>query len=352
VSNLTYLPVPVDPRTTDQSVRRLIDEVTLTDPGLPYTKCDRVFWLFAESLNRFDDEQAKIALERAMKYSDGMAIIELQDRRLGCMIITLFTVLFWILLSPVQLLACLITVIFTIFLRVLIPGRVYAHNRQSRSTLLEWVQQLAMSIWILPALIVLDDVISCLGTREFEEVIHLVKHVHGLAFDPCITTDKKTGSKQCDIGDWEFHFNRQQYAWPFCHVNMIFGLRKQEDLRRDSLIKTAGKMPILPAEPEVSRRSSSSEVDPRAKRNSRHDSMNMLVSEDTHEGSKSGPSGNSNRPSRQDIDGMRESRKSSLKFKSPGERAKDKLELDSQGNPIAKPQWSVKDFRIRKRRSL
>lgn len=348
MGNLTYLPVPVDPRTTDRSIRHLIDEVILTDPGLPHTKADRIFWLFADSLHRFDDEQAKTALTRAMKYSDGIAIIELQDRQPGCMIMTLSIVLLWILLSPLQLLGCMILFLFTAILWTLTLTSIwnYLYGEQSTNRLLKWAQQLAMCIWILPALIILDDVVSCLGTREFEKVMNLAQQTHGVAIDPPIIKDNKMGSKLCNIGGWEFRFHRQQYTWPFCYVNMIFGLRKQQDLEQHLLSRTTRTTSLQQTEPNLSEASS------RSKRSSRHDSTSMLAL-DANEVGSSSESGRDIRHSTQlDSKGILASRKSSLKFKGPGERAKDKLELDSRGNPITESQWSVKDFRHRKRRRL
>jgi hypothetical protein len=60
----------------------------------------RIFRLFNLSFHHFDDESAIKLLKNTMETSDGVAIIELQDRRLGCLAMMFFNFFFVLTITP------------------------------------------------------------------------------------------------------------------------------------------------------------------------------------------------------------------------------------------------------------
>jgi hypothetical protein len=56
--------------------------------------------LFNLSFHHFDDQSATKLLKNTMETSDGIAIIELQDRRLGCLAMMFFNIFFVLTITP------------------------------------------------------------------------------------------------------------------------------------------------------------------------------------------------------------------------------------------------------------
>ncbi|KAF2190827.1 hypothetical protein K469DRAFT_393475 [Zopfia rhizophila CBS 207.26] len=162
----------------------------------------RIFRLFNLSFHHFDDEKAKQILRSTLEESDGFAIIELQDRRIGCLLMMLLNFFFSLLV--------------TFFWFPL------ASPWQSTEN---WDQVLLTYLLILPMVLCWDGVASCLRTREFEEVIALVGEIEEVT--PRITYDAGNGprSKCCEIREWKFTYKRELHTLPWGYVNWITGVR-------------------------------------------------------------------------------------------------------------------------------
>ncbi|KAL5398886.1 hypothetical protein PMIN06_002887 [Paraphaeosphaeria minitans] len=165
----------------------------------------RIFRLFNCSFHHFDDEVARKILESTMETSDGFAIIELQDRRVGMLLMMLGNFFFVI---PHVMSACQLRGHFTygvpnIFVY---PG-----------------------VWIATIFtLTFDGFMSCLRTREFGEFTKLVKQA---AQDegPILTRRRSQGDERLwvyDVPSWEIRAHEPiLHTLPFGYVRMISGVR-------------------------------------------------------------------------------------------------------------------------------
>jgi hypothetical protein len=62
--------------------------------------------LFNLSFHHFDDDTATDLLKNMMETSDGIAIIELQDRRVGCLTMMVFNIFFVWAITPFWQVSC------------------------------------------------------------------------------------------------------------------------------------------------------------------------------------------------------------------------------------------------------
>ncbi|KAF2470588.1 uncharacterized protein BDR25DRAFT_368996 [Lindgomyces ingoldianus] len=205
--NLGFIPESVDaasppPRALSVNTKR---RISWTDQQ-PEGKSDtRIFRLFNLSFHHFDDETAKNILHSTLRSAEGIAIIELQDRRIGC----------------------LAMMVFNFFLSLLMTCSwfpPFCPNRQQRRQ--NRIQNLLTYTFILPFILCWDGVASCLRTREFEEVMELI-------------------GEHCDIAGWTFSWRRQMHTAPFGYVSWITGVKKQrrldsmQDSRKSSMKVTS-----------------------------------------------------------------------------------------------------------------
>ncbi|KAF2786273.1 hypothetical protein K505DRAFT_260219 [Melanomma pulvis-pyrius CBS 109.77] len=223
--NLTYIEQSVDAAhpppiaLSVNSPRGVSYADTKHDPEEKPAGCspNRIFRLFNLSFHHLGDEEARRVLRSTLVNADGIAIIELQDRRLGCMLLMALNIFLVLLVTPFW---------FSPF------------RRQRR-----WqnvVHLLLTYSGILPVVLCWDGLASCLRTREFEEVMASIGEIEGVT--PRITYDceNETVDKYCEINEWTFTWRRQMHTFPFGYVNWITGVRKPDSRRLDSMQATAG----------------------------------------------------------------------------------------------------------------
>jgi hypothetical protein len=183
---------PTNCRSLDPSAP---DPLAIEDSVGVYSKTkisreDRVFRLFNLAFHHFDNKAATRLLADTMEHSDGIAIIELQDRRYGCLSMMLFN----------GILAFLVTLVW------FWPFNSRAAGKRKRNIL----QIFLTYTGILPFVLWYDGLASCLRTREFEEVMSLAAKAQGLDEVPSIENDV------CELGEWQFTVIRERYVTP-CH---------------------------------------------------------------------------------------------------------------------------------------
>ena len=155
----------------------------------------KIFRLFSLSFHHFPDDLAARVLRSSLETSDGFAIIELQDRRLWSLALMvadlpllMLVTLLWFWSEPIRLL-------FTYALPV------------------------------LPVVMTWDGLVSCLRTREFEEVVRLLEHA-GQEGEEKIEV-KRTGEACIDarIGGlrWVLEGQRKRHTWPVGYMNVVVG---------------------------------------------------------------------------------------------------------------------------------
>ena len=189
-AHLTYAPQSVDasfPPFSEISVTTPGDKKAAAEQGF-VSNGSKVFRLFCLSFHHFDDEQAKRVIKSTLETSDAVAIIELQDRRVGSLILMLLE--FWLLF--------------------LISALWFWHNKLHLL--------LTYYLPILPFIHCFDGFVSCLRTRTFEETMHLVADVQG--GKAAIREDSLGRLRR---GDWVFSHRRSLHTWPVGHMDFIFG---------------------------------------------------------------------------------------------------------------------------------
>ena len=147
---------------------------------------DRVFRLFNLAFHHFDDKAATRLLADTMKHSYGIAIIELQDRRLGCLSMMLGN----------GILAFLVTLFW------FWPFNSRAAGKRKQNML----QIFLTYTGVLPFVLLYDGLASCLRTREFDEVMRLAARAQGSGETPHIENDV------CELGEWQFTIVRERYV--------------------------------------------------------------------------------------------------------------------------------------------
>ncbi|ORY18779.1 hypothetical protein BCR34DRAFT_448730, partial [Clohesyomyces aquaticus] len=164
----------------------------------------RIFRLFNLSFHHFDDETAREVLKSTIQTAEGIAIIELQDRRFGTLL----------MMACNCLLCCLVT-----------PFWFPPFSSGFRPHRQNLIQTLWTYIGVLPFILCWDGLASCIRTREFEEVMKLVGDATGET--PNIKIDKQSENtdRHCDIAGWRFTFSRQMHTFPFGYVNMTTGAK-------------------------------------------------------------------------------------------------------------------------------
>lgn len=161
----------------------------------------RICRLFSLAFHHFDDVDATKVIQSMLQTAEGIAIIELQDRRLGCLLMVLGNIFL-----------CLLTTIFWF------P---FWHSDNWTQLFFTYI------IPVLPFVLMWDGLASCWRTREFEEVMVLIT-------DPTNTPPqirilkKPDGSvvKRCDRAGWSFEAGRSLHTWPFGYMNWIVGWKR------------------------------------------------------------------------------------------------------------------------------
>ena len=188
--NLSFAPQSVDASFPPFSV------ISATTPGDKKAAADqgfvsngsKVFRLFCLSFHHFDDEQAKRVIKSTLETSDAFAIIELQDRRIGSLVLMILE--FWLLF---------------------IISALWFWNNRLHLLLTYFVPA-------LPTIHCFDGFVSCLRTRTFGETMHLVENVQGSK--AAIREDIRGRLRR---GDWVFSHIRSLHTWPVGYMDFTFG---------------------------------------------------------------------------------------------------------------------------------
>lgn len=141
---------------------------------------------------------AKRVLKSTLETSDAFAIIELQDRRLGSLVLMLLE--YWLLL--------LVTMFW------------FWHD--------ELHLLLTYTVPVLPFIHSWDGFVSCLRTRTFEETIRLVESVQGIPQGDHALKGNAIVTKR---GDWLFSHSRTLHTWPIGYMEVTFGKKIESSSR-------------------------------------------------------------------------------------------------------------------------
>jgi hypothetical protein len=197
--HLSFIPQKVDATDPPVSVTSTSSHAPGDTAETRFFSDTRIFRLYCLAFHHFDDQMARKVLQSTFDTADGFAIIELQDRRLGSlllMVLDLFLILiasiFWFWKYPLHL-------VFT----YLIP--------------------------ILPAIMTFDGLVSSLRTREFGEVMSLVDDVLGgaTADRSTIESIERDGQTVHVVrrGGWVFEGSSQMHTWPIGYLNWVVGYK-------------------------------------------------------------------------------------------------------------------------------
>lgn len=215
--NLSFIPQPVDATAPPPSVISVTAPVTRgTDEGAdagagttrtgaaqarPQAISDvdsgrKIFRLFSLSFHHFDDVLAAKVLRSSLETADGFAIIELQDRRAWSLLLMLLdfpllmlVTLFWRWRDPLHL-------IFT-----------YA-------------------IPVLPLVQMFDGLVSCLRTREFDELLALMgkSNDDGRKDDVRVhRLEGKCAEVSISGARWIVTGGSQMHTWPVGYMHWFVG---------------------------------------------------------------------------------------------------------------------------------
>ena len=172
---------------------------TDNDDDYGFSTNTRVFRLYCLSFHHFNDTAAKRVLASTLATADGFAIVELQDRRVASLLLVALDAflivlagLFWFWRDPLHLI-----------LIYVVP--------------------------LVPFTCVFDGFVSCLRTREFEEVLALVDGDRGEVErngGVCHETDDEGNAiRTARVGEWVFEGGRLEHTWPLGHLNYVIGLK-------------------------------------------------------------------------------------------------------------------------------
>lgn len=193
--NLSFIPQPVD--ATDPS--RLPPLIISKNSSLPNTQDHKTVHMYNLSFHHFNDNDAAKIMASTLKTADGLAIIELQDRTLGMLLLMLgeFALLF------------------------LLTAFWFPHD----------VLHLAFTycIPVLPFVQAWDGLISCLRTRTFEETLALAEKALGAKAKLISTDDTGAVGETTTVavcGDWKFVGVRRLHTWPFGYVNAFLAQKR------------------------------------------------------------------------------------------------------------------------------
>lgn len=169
----------------------------------------RIFRLFNCSFHHFNDAMAIDILKSTMDTSEGFAIIELQDRRLGMLFMMLCN---WVFVLPLVPPTCKLKTPF------------WSHTYGVPNILIY------PFLWsVVLVVLQVDGFVSCLRTREFNEFVQLVQQAAKIEGRANIRTDFQDG--ECleifDLPSWEIRSHQKVlHTLPFGYVRMITGVRR------------------------------------------------------------------------------------------------------------------------------
>ncbi|KAF2400266.1 hypothetical protein EJ06DRAFT_556604 [Trichodelitschia bisporula] len=190
--HLRFVPEPVD--ATDPPAAVISATACTNDSAAGIISGRRVFRLFCLSFHHFDDALARRVMESTLATADGIAIVELQTRDLGSLVLMLgfFGVIF------------VVTIMW-------FWG--------------DW-GQLALTYLFpaVPLVVVFDGLVSALRVRGFGEVMVLVG-----GKEVCVK--KTVGSEgrrvqRAEVGKWVFEGGSEVHTWPLGYMSWVVGYKK------------------------------------------------------------------------------------------------------------------------------
>lgn len=193
-ADLSFIPDPVDatnPPFAAISASTPGDKEAARERGLEHDG-RKVLRLFCLAFHHFDDESAQRVVRSTMDTSDAFVILELQERRVGSLLL------------------------MTLELGLLFLMAVFWYPR-------DWVYLFfTYVVPVLPPMHAFDGMVSCLRTRTFEEFVDLVD----------VSLGKRKGRRDVSgplvvvqRGDWRFTNCRVMHTWPVGCMNAIVGVK-------------------------------------------------------------------------------------------------------------------------------
>lgn len=170
--------------------------------GDPSHRTRKVIQLFCLSFHHFDDKMAQRVLKSTFETTDAVIIMELQDRRIFSFVLMILNFFYLHIATPLWF----------------------------------WNDPLHMALTyvipVLPAIVVFDGIVSCLRTREPQEVMAIV---HAVADNDIATGTREheinshelaQGHTETRLKPWKFQSERQLHSKPFGYMNCFIGYKK------------------------------------------------------------------------------------------------------------------------------
>ena len=151
---------------------------------VPGAKGQKIMRLFSLAFHHFDDDLAAKVLQNTIETSDGFCIFELQSRHLSSFVTVSLLWPLAMLCTPFYFFDC--------------PGHLF----------------FTYLVPIVPFVWVFDGYVSCLRTRQPEEVLALAK--------------KGVGEEE--LGKWEFRSGRECHMWPFGWLYWIIATKRPQSI--------------------------------------------------------------------------------------------------------------------------
>lgn len=198
-ANLSFIPQPVDATNPPVAVISSGSATSASGRDEAFASDSRVFRLYCLAFHHFDDTMARKTLKSSIETADGFAVVELQDRRVGSLVLMLLDFFLVLMVTPLWFGGDRLHLFFTF----VVP--------------------------VLPFIQAFDGFVSCLRTRTFEEVMALVEEaMPGEERSALVRT--VVGAEGRELvrttrGDWVFEGERELHTWPLGYMNSIVGRR-------------------------------------------------------------------------------------------------------------------------------
>ncbi|GAB7350230.1 hypothetical protein MBLNU459_g0883t1 [Dothideomycetes sp. NU459] len=197
-ANLSFIPQAVD--ATAAPVTAISRTASGAASGAP-SSGQQTCHVFCLAFHHFDDAAALRVLRSSLATSDALALVELQDRSLGMLLL--------MALEPALVL--------------LLTAFWFADD---------WLHLAATYLVpVLPFVLAWDGLVSCLRTRTFAEVLVLAEQALGekATVGPVERAadgrrERTTAVALC--GDWKFTSVRELHTWPFGYMNAVVGQKR------------------------------------------------------------------------------------------------------------------------------
>jgi len=194
--SLNFIPQSVDATDPPIAVTSFTSPASQSEDG-ELSSNTRVFRLYCLAFHHFDDELARKVLESTMQTADGFAIIELQDRRLGSLMLIFGHILHMLASTPFFFWKDPLHLFFT----YIVP--------------------------VLPVVVTFDGLVSCLRVRSFKEVMALIGGSGAEEETVKYVVDGEGRELEvAERGEWCFESGREFHTWPCGYMNWVVGYKK------------------------------------------------------------------------------------------------------------------------------